>query len=174
MNEKRAIEVLDNEINCVNRRAKGECNGGSDCQKCDLLLTDTEIIWALTKAIKALSIPEIQQHISLLKHLKGVSKSTVSKSIRLWSDEKVILLDALRNVLSILDDKLDTEQVQIYRRVIERLNLTHMSDVKDGSFCYVDLYGGAYEACICALEQCSQPLASVIIVKMRNAPNKFM
>lgn len=54
MNEKRAIEVLENETRCVDRRARGECNGGDDCKSCDLLMTDIEIKWAYAKATKLL------------------------------------------------------------------------------------------------------------------------
>ena len=55
--ELRAIEVLENESRCVERRASNKCNGGSDCKDCDLVLTDTEIQWAFAKAIKLLSLP---------------------------------------------------------------------------------------------------------------------
>lgn len=54
MNEERAIEVLENESRCVSRRARGDCNGGEDCQTCDLVLPDTEIQEALAKAVKHL------------------------------------------------------------------------------------------------------------------------
>ena len=43
MSELCAIEVLENESRCVERRASNKCNGGSDCKNCDLVLTDTEI-----------------------------------------------------------------------------------------------------------------------------------
>lgn len=59
MNEKRAIEILENETRCIDRRARNKCNGGSDCIKCDLVLTDTEIKWAFAKAIKLLSMSPV-------------------------------------------------------------------------------------------------------------------
>ena len=54
MKSKRVVEILENEIRCINRRAQGECNGGNDCQTCDLVLPDVEIISALNTAIKSI------------------------------------------------------------------------------------------------------------------------
>ncbi len=52
-NPKNAIDVLKNEIKCVNRRAGGECNGGTDCRNCDLVLPDFMVLDALRMAIEA-------------------------------------------------------------------------------------------------------------------------
>ena len=53
MKSERVVEILRNEIRCINRRAKHECNGWDDCQTCDLVLPDLEIKSALKNAIKA-------------------------------------------------------------------------------------------------------------------------
>ena len=37
-------EILTNEILCIKRRASGKCNGGTDCNTCDLIMNEAEII----------------------------------------------------------------------------------------------------------------------------------
>ena len=45
-------EIIANEILCIRRRASGRCNGGTDCNTCDLLMNETEIIKAYQRAMK--------------------------------------------------------------------------------------------------------------------------
>ena len=45
-------EIFANEILCIRRRACGRCNGGTDCESCDLLMNETEIIEAYQRAMK--------------------------------------------------------------------------------------------------------------------------
>ena len=45
-------EIIANEILCIRRRASGRCNGGTDCNTCDLLMNETEIINAYQRAMK--------------------------------------------------------------------------------------------------------------------------
>lgn len=45
-------EIIANEILCIRRRASGKCNGGTDCNTCDLLMNETEIINAYQRAMK--------------------------------------------------------------------------------------------------------------------------
>lgn len=44
-------EIFETEIKCINRRANGKCNGGTDCCKCDLLMDEKDIISAYERAI---------------------------------------------------------------------------------------------------------------------------
>ena len=44
-------EIFETEIKCINRRANGKCNGGTDCCKCDLLMSEKDIISAYERAI---------------------------------------------------------------------------------------------------------------------------
>ena len=44
-------EIFATEIKCINRRANGQCNGGTDCCKCDLLMNEKDIISAYEIAI---------------------------------------------------------------------------------------------------------------------------
>ena len=46
------IEIFETEIKCIQRRSSGQCNGGSDCCNCDLLMSDEEIISAYERAIE--------------------------------------------------------------------------------------------------------------------------
>ena len=50
MNNKEAISVIKNEMQCVLR--VDSCD--RDCQKCDLVMEDTDVLTALTMAIEAL------------------------------------------------------------------------------------------------------------------------
>ena len=45
-------EIFANEILCIRRRASGRCNGGTDCNTCDLLMNEVEIIEAYQRAMK--------------------------------------------------------------------------------------------------------------------------
>ncbi len=67
MTNNETIAVLDNETKCVNRRARGECNGGTDCQTCELVLPDYMILSAYNKAIKLLDVDNIKDTISKIK-----------------------------------------------------------------------------------------------------------
>ena len=44
-------EIIANEILCIRRRASGRCNGGTDCNTCDLLMNEKDIISAYERAI---------------------------------------------------------------------------------------------------------------------------
>lgn len=53
-------EILTNEILCIKRRASGKCNGGTDCNTCDLIMNETEIIKTYQKAMKQNDLINIQ------------------------------------------------------------------------------------------------------------------
>lgn len=36
-------EIFENELKCIQRRNAGECNGGTDCAKCDLVMDCNEL-----------------------------------------------------------------------------------------------------------------------------------
>lgn len=64
------IEIFENEISCIKRRASGRCNGGVDCCKCDLLMDEKEIISAYERAILANKIIDKQKaEITRLQNL---------------------------------------------------------------------------------------------------------
>lgn len=52
MTNERAIEIIQTEKKCVQRNIRG-CD--RDCAKCDLVLTDEEILTSYDMAIRALS-----------------------------------------------------------------------------------------------------------------------
>lgn len=61
-------EIFETEIKCINRRANGKCNGGTDCCKCDLLMNEKDIISAYERAIANSNlINRLQAEIEKLK-----------------------------------------------------------------------------------------------------------
>ena len=61
-------EIFETEIKCINRRANGKCNGGTDCCKCDLLMNEKDIISAYERAIvNSNLINRLQAEIERLK-----------------------------------------------------------------------------------------------------------
>lgn len=61
-------EIFETEIKCINRRANGKCNGGTDCCKCDLLMDEKDIISAYERAIANSNlINRLQAEIERLK-----------------------------------------------------------------------------------------------------------
>ncbi len=67
MTNNEAIAVLENEAKCVIKRTNGECNGGIDCQTCELVLPDYMILSAYNKAVKMLDVDNIKDKISKVK-----------------------------------------------------------------------------------------------------------
>lgn len=66
-------EIFETEIKCINRRANGKCNGGTDCCKCDLLMNEKDIISAYERAIANSNlINRLQAKIDELKHEREV------------------------------------------------------------------------------------------------------
>ena len=63
-------EIFLNEIACIKRRASGKCNGGTDCNTCDLLMNENEIIKAYKNAIKNNNIiNELKIEIDRLRNI---------------------------------------------------------------------------------------------------------
>ena len=62
-------EIFETEIKCINRRANGKCNGGTDCCKCDLLMNEKDIISAYERAIANSNL--INRQEAEIKRLKG-------------------------------------------------------------------------------------------------------
>ena len=60
-----AIDILLNEMECVQRASDEECN--RDCAKCDLLRDTNKILQAYRIAIRALEHPELQKERELPK-----------------------------------------------------------------------------------------------------------
>ena len=66
-------EIFETEIKCINRRASGKCNGGTDCYKCDLLMNEKDIIYAYERAIANNDLINRQQ--TEIEELKIENKS---------------------------------------------------------------------------------------------------
>lgn len=70
MNKLTDVEIFANEILCIRRRASGICNGGTDCNTCDLLMNEVEIIEAYQRAMKHNDLIKRQKaEIERLKHI---------------------------------------------------------------------------------------------------------
>ena len=68
-------EIFGTEIKCINRRANGKCNGGTDCCKCDLLMNEKDIISAYERAIANSNlINRLQAEIERLTPTADVAK----------------------------------------------------------------------------------------------------
>lgn len=66
-------EIFETEIKCINRRASGKCNGGTDCCKCDLLMNEKDIISAYERAVANSDLINRQKaEIDELKHEREV------------------------------------------------------------------------------------------------------
>lgn len=96
---------------------------------------------------------------------------TPFKAIKLWADEKAVLSDALSNVIENIYGK-KNEMSRIYKDIADKLDKSLMVSDTDGTYCILDIYGGAYEACIFALKCAENPNAEELLTKIRNAPNK--
>ena len=63
-------EIFQNEIACIKRRSAGECNGGTDCNTCDLLMNEGDIIAAYTRAINNINLINQQRSESIKEFIK--------------------------------------------------------------------------------------------------------
>ena len=80
-------EIFATEIKCINRRANGQCNGGTDCCNCDLLMNEKDIISAYERAITNIDlINRLKAENDRLKGIKttdwlvkGISKEQLEK-----------------------------------------------------------------------------------------------
>jgi len=78
MTDERAINVLLNEKTCVLRQSVGDCD--RECEKCDLVLDDEEIIEAYNHAILAIQkkddvANELHKIALLLNDFKPILRS---------------------------------------------------------------------------------------------------
>lgn len=81
-------EIFANEILCIRRRACGRCNGGTDCESCDLLMNETEIIEAYQRAMKQNDLikrqkAEIERLEIELQAMRGAANSYKAEVERL-------------------------------------------------------------------------------------------
>lgn len=77
-------EIFETEIKCINRRANGKCNGGTDCCKCDLLMNEKDIISAYERAIANNDLinkqqAEIEKLERTISYLESVCESIPDK-----------------------------------------------------------------------------------------------
>lgn len=158
-------EIFANEILCIKRRASGRCNGGTDCNTCDLLMDDTEIIEAYQRAMKNNDlINRLQkENTDLFFKLQGVMHS-VDKWLdgdELKQDEVNRAVTMREKTLQIVEAKqaeikrLKKEQQQfadigkMYSEVraeavnefAERLKATDMSDIVGEQYINGEMYG---------------------------------
>ena len=96
---------------------------------------------------------------------------TPFKAIKLWVDEKAVLADALNNVIENIYGK-KNDMSRIYKDIADKLDKSLMVSDTYGTYCNLDVYGGAYDACIFALNCAENPNADELLTKIRNAPNK--
>lgn len=70
------LQVMQNEKECVIRNSKQQCN--RECNKCDLVLEDKEIIEAYTYAIHIIeSIEKLRKHLrKSKKKLEDIKENT--------------------------------------------------------------------------------------------------
>lgn len=94
-----------------------------------------------------------------------------NKSIKIWADEKVVLADALHDVIENVYGRGDAMS-KIYEHLEEKLNRTLMTRCNDSSFCYLDIFGGEEDACLFALSRSEHDLAGEIASKIKCVPNK--
>ena len=109
-------EIFANEILCIKRRASGRCNGGTDCNTCDLLMDDTEIIEAYQRAMKNNDlINRLQkENADLFFKLQGVMHS-VDK----WLDGDELKQDEANRAATMREKTLQITEKQ--QAEIERL-----------------------------------------------------
>lgn len=98
---------------------------------------------------------------------------TPFKSIKLWADEKTILTDAFNDVIENVYGR-NNDMSRIYKDILDKLDKSLMVKLNgtDGTHCYIDIYGGEYDACIFALKCAENPNAEELLTKIRNTPNK--
>lgn len=96
---------------------------------------------------------------------------TPFKSIKLWADEKAVLTDALNDVIENVYGK-KNDMSRIYKDIADKLDKSLMVSDTDGTYCILDVYGGAYDACIFALKCAENPTADELLKKIYNAPDK--
>lgn len=71
---KEAIKVIRNEVKCIMRAIKNGCNSPK-CAKCDLVMTDNEIIDGMTRALRCLEREESIKN-KILADLNAMSYET--------------------------------------------------------------------------------------------------
>lgn len=76
-NFNRVINVLSNELKCVERQFGKTCDNKRDCANCDLALNEKEIIFAYENAIHWIeSVEDLRQQLILKdKLIKSLDKS---------------------------------------------------------------------------------------------------
>ena len=113
-------EIIANEILCIRRRASDRCNGGTDCNTCDLLMNETEIIKAYQRAMKQNDlINRLQDEKQALINGQETLQNTIMEQkaeIERLKDE-LIISDGeeikLRDDMYVLKDELQRAKVEI-------------------------------------------------------------
>lgn len=83
-------EIFETEIKCINRRANGKCNGGTDCCKCDLLMNEKDIISAYERAIANSNlINRLQAEIDRLNNNISAMAVTLRNSTKATRNEAI-------------------------------------------------------------------------------------
>ncbi len=77
-------EIFANEILCIRRRASGRCNGGTDCDTCDLLMSEVEIIEAYQRAMKNIDL--INRQKAEIERFQNILVSFMSE-VGTWSNK---------------------------------------------------------------------------------------
>lgn len=85
-------EIFETEIKCINRRANGKCNGGTDCCKCDLLMNEKDIISAYERAIANSNLINRQQ--TVYADLSKIIKKQKEEIVRLEYENEILSKNA--------------------------------------------------------------------------------
>ena len=103
-------EIFETEIKCIQRRSSGQCNGGTDCCNCDLLMNEKDIISAYERAIT---------NNDLINRLQAENKELLGKIEKL--EEKNKILDLNRR-MALLEKEPLYENIKTANAEIKRLS----------------------------------------------------
>lgn len=111
-------EIFETEIKCINRRANGKCNGGTDCCKCDLLMNEKDIISAYERAIANSNLINRQQEeierliketMNMAITIESCQGEAIKKFAKKLKERQVRICDCFEGVSIIDIDKLAKE-----------------------------------------------------------------
>ena len=97
MSRDEVIDILLNEMECVQRASDDECN--RDCAKCDLLRDTDEILQAYRISIKALEHPE-ENVVAIVPCGDCISRQAAIDIVDSYSDSRSNVEDVTQDIIS--------------------------------------------------------------------------